>query len=339
VSLSLQAVLRFVARMKAGLVPVLLIALVAEFQARLQDYVFGRIWLDAVVFAILAGIAVVSLRPLPADWHPGVRWAGKLPLEIAIVLIGATINPAVLHAAPPSLIVAVFMLVAIVLAATSFIGIRLGLPRNIALLIGSGNAICGNSAIVAAGRVIDAKPDEVASAIGFTAIIGVLMVLFLPVLATMLSLSALQFGAMAGLTIYAVPQVLAAAAPGGSVVVQFGMLVKLLRVLALGPMLIVLALFTGGRARTRWSRIVPWFIFGFALMLLLRSAGQFPDALVGPFATMSHLLTVVAIAALGLEVDLSALARSGPRIVATALLSLLLLSLLSFGLIGLIGLA
>jgi uncharacterized integral membrane protein (TIGR00698 family) len=329
----------FLRRMAPGLLPVVGISIVSLLQAQAQAAFLGRVWLDAVVFAILAGIAVVSLKPLPLVWKPGVKWAGRGPLEVAIVLLGATINPDVLMAAPLTLILAIFGLVALVLLATLMIGTRLGLSRKVALLIGSGNAICGNSAIVATGRVIDAEPDEVASAIGFTAIIGVLMVLFMPVLATLLSLSALQFGALAGMTIYAVPQVLAATATGGSAAVQFGMLVKLIRVLALGPMLIVLASLTGGQARTHWTRIVPWFIFGFTAMLALRSAGLFPEALVSPFSTMSHILTVIAIAALGLEVDLTALARSGPRIVATVLLSLLLLTILSLSVIGLVGIA
>ena len=39
-----------------------------------------------------------------------------------------------------------------------------GLPRKMALLVASGNSICGNSAIAAVARVIGAKPSDVASA-------------------------------------------------------------------------------------------------------------------------------------------------------------------------------
>ena len=55
-------------------------------------------------------------------------------------------------------------------------------------------------------------------------------------------MSGLQFGALAGLTVYAVPQVLAATAPLGATALQVGTLVKLVRVLMLGPVCFGLSL-------------------------------------------------------------------------------------------------
>lgn len=61
--------------------------------------------------------------------------------------------------------------------------------------------------------MIDADSDDVAAAIAFIAVLGVGVVLGLPLLGIGLHLSELQYGAFAGLTFYAVPQVIAAAAP------------------------------------------------------------------------------------------------------------------------------
>ncbi|WP_163413883.1 putative sulfate exporter family transporter, partial [Escherichia coli] len=79
----------------------------------------------------------------------------------------------------------------------------------LAILIACGNSICGNSAIAAVAPVIEADGDDIASSISFTAILGVLMVLGLPLLIPLLKLTATQYGILAGLTVYAVPQVLA----------------------------------------------------------------------------------------------------------------------------------
>src|SRR3546814_8154148 len=103
------------------------------------------------------------------------------------------------------------------------------------MLIACGNAICGNSAIAAVAPVIDAESDDVAAAIGFTAVLGVVVVLAMPGLAALAGFEGAKAGALAGLTVYAVPQVLAAAAPMGPAAVQMGTLVKLTRVLTLGP--------------------------------------------------------------------------------------------------------
>ena len=106
---------------------------------------------------------------------------------------------------------------------TSYVICRaLGLPQRMAVLVACGNSICGNSAIAAVAPVIGADGDDVASSIAFTAVLGVLVVLGLPLLVPLLRLSLTQYGVLAGLTVYAVPQVLAATLPIGALSNQVG---------------------------------------------------------------------------------------------------------------------
>ncbi len=98
----------------------------------------------------------------------------------------------------------------IMLAVSFSLSRLLGLNTKLSILIACGNSICGNSAIAAVAPVIGADGDDIASSISFTAILGVLMVLGLPLLIPLLDLTATQYGILAGLTVYAVPQVLAA---------------------------------------------------------------------------------------------------------------------------------
>jgi uncharacterized membrane protein YadS len=58
-------------------------------------------------------------------------------------------------------------------------------------------------------------------------------------------LSLVQYGILAGLTVYAVPQVLAATLPIGALSNQIGTVVKLVRVLMLGPVVLGLSLVAG----------------------------------------------------------------------------------------------
>jgi uncharacterized membrane protein YadS len=113
------------------------------------------------------------------------------------------------------------------------IGRLLGLSKRMAILVACGNSICGNSAIAATAPVIGADGDDVAASIAFTAVLGVVVVLGLPLLIPALGLSVHQFGILSGLTVYAVPQVLARTAPAGAAAIQIGTLVKLVRVLML----------------------------------------------------------------------------------------------------------
>ena len=85
-------------------------------------------------------------------------------------------------------------------------------------------------------------PTDVAASIAFTAVLGVMVVLALPLLVPVLAMTGAQYGVLAGLTVYAVPQVLAATMPVGHVALQIGTLVKLVRVLMLGPVVLLLSL-------------------------------------------------------------------------------------------------
>ncbi|MFC3124744.1 YeiH family protein [Pseudoroseomonas globiformis] len=313
------------------------IAVVAAILASFQTHLLGRAWLDALVLAILLGTAWRSLVPLPAKAASGIAFSAKTLLEVAVMLLGASLSTTALLAAGPALILGIGAIVALSIVLTYSIGRGFGLPRKMAVLVACGNSICGNSAIAAVAPIIGAQAKDVAAAIAFTAALGVGVVLALPLLVPLLALDPLQYGVLAGLTVYAVPQVLAAAAPVGPLAVQMGTLVKLVRVLALGPVVLGLSLLTARRAgpgqRPGLAKLVPWFIVGFIVLAAIRAMGWLPAALLHPIAWAAEVLTVLAMAALGLGVDMRAMAKAGTAVTMTVLLSLLLLALLSLALI------
>lgn len=106
------------------------------------------------------------------------------------------------------------------------------------------------------------------------------------------------------------PQVIAAAAPVGANAIKIGTLVKLVRVLMLGPVCVVLAMLAprlreadeGARdgdgvrakpARPPLQKLVPWFIVGFIALAAARSFRLIPEAFLAPMATAATLLTVI----------------------------------------------
>lgn len=307
-----------------------------------QQHLFGRVWLDALLLAILLGM-VVRATAGRRDWEDGIGFAAKYPLELAILLLGATLDAGALAAAGPMLLAGIATIVALSLTVGYSIGRIVGLDHRPALLVACGNSICGNSAIVAAAPVIGATARETAMALAFTALLGVLSVLMLPLAGAALGLAGVHYGILAGLTVYAVPQVAAATAMTGMVSLHTGMLVKLARVMLLGPVLLVLSLI-GGRgqgeaaARPR-AALLPWFIIGFAGLAAMRALGLVPAGLVTPAAEVSHMLTLLAMAGLGLSVDITGLGKAGYRTVLAATLSLLALVGMGLGLLSLLPVA
>jgi uncharacterized membrane protein YadS len=174
------------------------------------------------------------------------------------------------------------------------------------------------------------------------------MVLGLPLFVPLAGFSEHQYGVLAGLTVYAVPQVLAATVPVSALATQVGTLVKLVRVLLLGPVVLALSLIAprlpaaGARGKAAAGRpgffkLVPWFILGFLALATLRSLGLIPDAWIGPVGRLAGFLTIVSMAALGLGVDVRVLAQVGGRVTLAVTASLLVLLLIAVLLIRGLG--
>jgi uncharacterized integral membrane protein (TIGR00698 family) len=304
-----------------GLLATAVVAGVSVIGGALEERLIGRAVIEPLVLAILVGMAV---RTVAGEWpatNPGVAFVGKELLELAVCLLGATMDVPRLFASGPLLAVGIVALVCVALTCGLLIGRAAGLSPKLAILVACGNAICGNSAIAAVAPVIGADREDVASSIALTAVLGVAVVLGLPLLIAPFGLSHYQYGVLAGLTVYAVPQVLAASFAVSALSGQVATVVKLARVLMLGPVVVFFAVrahaahsANAGTTRLSVRKVVPWFVGGFVVLAALRSVGVIPEqASVGAKLTANWLM-VASMAALGLGVDLRSVRRVGVRI-------------------------
>jgi uncharacterized integral membrane protein (TIGR00698 family) len=299
----------------------------------------GHPYVEALVLAILFGAVLRAVWTPVLGFQAGIAFSAKQLLELAVMLLGASLDLTLVTKSGLALLVVIVAVVLASLGASYGVSRMLGLPNKLAILVACGNSICGNSAIAAVAPVIGAGSADVGAAISFTAILGVLTVIGLPLLVSLAGLTATQYGILAGLTVYAVPQVLAATLPVGLVATQMGTFVKLGRVLLLGPVVVALSLLfrkqtrarddSGGGSALASLTWVPWFVPAFLALAGLRSAGLIPQGLTQPIATAAAVLTIISMAALGLNVDLRLLARIGARVTAAVTLSLAFLIAIS----------
>lgn len=327
-----------VARLLPGVALSAAIGAVAYGLQIVETRLFEHPWIEGLVLAILIGAGLRLVWTPSSLWTPGVAFSAKTLLEVAVALLGATVSGAAVVALGPWLLLAIVGVVAVAIVGGYALGRAFGLPHAMALLVACGNAICGNSAIAAVAPVIEAEGEDVAAAIGFTAVLGVAVVLLVPAVGAMMGYDAARVGVLAGLTVYAVPQVLAAAAPAGLAAVQTGAVVKLVRVLMLGPVCLVLGLMRSKQSEAgrgpKLHQMAPWFILVFLVLMAVRSLGWLPEAILPPLQASVSALTLIAMAALGLMVDPRAVARAGPRVAAVAALSALLIGLLALAVIA-----
>lgn len=302
-----------------------------------QVAALGHPYLDAIVVAILLGTGIRSVWTPNDRWRPGIAFGAKQMLEVAVALLGASITFSTLAASGPTLLAATVLLVILTILISYAVSRSLGLSNRLSILVACGNSICGNSAIAAVAPLIGAKSDEIASSIAFTAILGVIVVLGLPLLIPLFAFSEFQYGVLAGMTVYAVPQVLAATMPVSLVSTQIGTVVKLVRVMMLGPVVASVAYLARG-LRTEGSigsskhglfKAVPWFIIVFFVLAALRSFALIPDVAIAPIRWIASIFTVLSMAALGLGVDVRVIGQVGFRVTAAVTISLVFLIAMS----------
>lgn len=317
-----------------GIVLCCAVALVAHLAGMAQRAV-GHQVIDAYVGAILIGMALRTFAQPGRPFDKGIDFSARTLLEIGVALLGASIGYGLVPGLSLGIVLGAMALVVIGMALSFAIGRALGLSKNLAIMVACGSSICGNSAIAAVAPAIRAEPPEVTAAIAFTAIWGLPLAILYPFFFDTMGLTAAQYGAFAGLSIYSVPQVLAATLPIGAVATQIGTFTKLVRVMMLAPVLLVVSL---ANARSRNVRVtLPWFIYAFLALVALRSLGLIPDEPRAWLLTASNLLTLVAMAALGLSADARVLLRSGSRVSLAALASMILIGVMGYAIVRLVG--
>jgi uncharacterized integral membrane protein (TIGR00698 family) len=322
-----------------GVILVGVVSAVAVALGAAEAAVLGRPIIEPLVVAILLGMIVRSVRGTDERAELGIRFVAKDVLEVAVFLLGATMDVPRLFASGPRLAAGIVALVCTALAIGYLIGRAAGLSSKLAVLVACGNAICGNSAIAAVAPVIGADREDVAASIALTAVLGVAVVLSLPLLIPLLGLSHYQYGVLAGLTVYAVPQVLATAFAVSALSGQVATVVKLARVLMLGPVVTFFAVRAHRANASTLSvrKLVPWFVLGFIVLAALRSMNVVSDQVGDLAKVVATWLTIAAMAALGLSVDVRSVRQVGPRVMAAVAGSLAALVVLAVALIRAIG--
>jgi uncharacterized integral membrane protein (TIGR00698 family) len=260
--------------------------------------------------------------------QPGVKFASSRVLQAAVVLLGAQLSIGeVLRIGGETLPVMLTTLVVCLVGAWG-IGRLLRVSSALRTLIGVGTGICGASAIAAVTPVIGAVSADVAYALSTIFLCNIAAVFVFPLVGHALGLSQHAFGVFAGTAVNDTSSVVATATVYGRQATDTAVVVKLVRTLMIIPIVVGLAGLEArrtareqpapadGSGRTggvRVFRLVPWFLVGFLVVVLLRTVGVLPAAAAPGFATVATFCITVALAAIGVSTDFGALRRAGFR--------------------------
>ena len=284
-----------------------------------------------MLMALLFGIALGFLGE-EGRAAPGVAFAARTVLRLGVALLGARISVEVVAGLG-------WRTVALVLGAiAATIGFGLGAARllgqgpRFAILTAGSVAICGASAAMAIAAVLpkDERSERnlLFTVLSVTVLSTAAMILY-PVGLGLLGWDGRLAGAFLGATIHDVAQVVGAGFSISEEAGETATLVKLIRVTALAPVVVLVALWWRAEAPAgRRPPLVPGFVAGFLALAALNSAGLIPEAAQEAAATASRWALVTAIAAVGMKTSLRDVLRVGPGAIGLVVAETLFLAVL-----------
>lgn len=300
--------------------------------------------LPLLTVCVVLGIAcgqVPSIRSrLDGILAPGIAFSARRLMRIGIVLLGLKLSLIDVAGLGWGVFVSTVAVVMLSFAGTWALGKLFRLPGHEPLLLATGFAICGASAIGAMAGVVKAKSSEQAPPIALVTLCGTLAIFVLPVAWHPLGLTNVEFGHWVGAGVHDVGQVVATAQLAGSGALAVALVVKLTRVLLLAPIVAVAGVVERRRAVSEGAArppIVPLFVAGFVAAILLRTFVPIPDPVLDAADTVQGVLLAFALFALGASVNLRRLVTTGWRALVVGLLAWLLIAGLALAAVSLVG--
>jgi uncharacterized integral membrane protein (TIGR00698 family) len=287
---------------------------------------------------VLVGLVLGQLprlqRPLDGSLKPGLALASRRLLRIGVVLLGLKLSLGdVVDLGGPTLL-AVLAVVVLTFFGTLLMGRLARLPGDQPLLLASGFAICGVSAIGAMAAVTRSKASEVAVPAALVTLCGSLAIGVLPALRVPLGFTDLQFGAWAGASVHDVGQVVAVAQTAGTAALALAIVagVGVYRRYRTAPAAPLGGGDTAASGTASGPRppIVPLFVVGFLVAMLVRTFVPLPELALATADLVQTVLFGLALVALGSSIRIASLVRTSGRSLLVGLASWVLVAALAW---------
>ncbi|HQN16575.1 MAG TPA: putative sulfate exporter family transporter [Bacteroidales bacterium] len=218
--------------------------------------------------ALLIGIALSIFGIKHENIH---KYTSKI-LQASIVLMGFGMSLSAVISASKTGFIETTISVTTVMILGVLLGKLLKVDKNTSLLIASGTAICGGSAIAAVAPILKSKSYQTSFALIVVFVLNAVALFLFPFIGNKLGLSQEMFGNWAAIAIHDTSSVVGAGAVYGEKALQVATTVKLIRALWIIPLSLVIA-FTNKNDEKKSIKF-PWFILLFVLAIVF--ANLFP---------------------------------------------------------------
>ena len=288
--------------------------------------------IGASTLALILGALSANLVP---NIEKGGKWMIKIMMPLAIILLGFALN---LTSFFGSDIGYLGLIVVIITAITSFmacyfIGKYMKLDLETSLALGTGGAICGNSAVIAVSPGLKLKEEKVGVILAIINLLGLITFFIIPVLSKLLNLTEEQAGIWAGSVIHAVPQAIAAGESIGPEAIVIATTAKLSRVSLLVIIVPLCAIIANNKAKLEGEKFkigtIPYFVPGFIITAIL-STWFMPTEISNQLASIGKILLLPLLTSVGFFINKESMKDAGGSVLVVGLIATICMLISSY---------
>ena len=305
------------------------IGIICSIIISILAYLMNNVFIDldinigASTLALILGALSANLVP---NIEKGGKWMIKIIMPLAIILLGFALN---LTSFLKSDIGYLGLIVVIITAITSFmicyfIGRYMKLDLGTSLALGTGGAICGNSAVIAVSPGLKLKEEKVGVILAIINLLGLITFFAIPILSKILNLTEEQAGIWAGSVIHAVPQAIAAGETIGPEAMVIATALKLSRVSLLIIIVPLCAIIANNKEKMEGEKFeigrIPYFVPGFVLTAIL-STWLMPTEISNHLSYLGKILLLPLLASVGFFINKESMKDAGGPILVVGLVA------------------
>ena len=219
---------------------------------------------------IAIGLGIIFSLLIKPDKKFITRRVSTIPLQIGVVILGLTIGLNSALDVGHNYFGWITLFVFLSFFGGLVISRILNLDKNISILIASGAAICGGTAIAAIAPIIKAKQSDLILALTIIFIFNLVALIFFPYIGSFLSMNSIEFGSFVALAVHDTSSVIGTALEYSTESVEVAATLKVARTLWLIPLIILLNfLYKEDNGKSKY----PIFVFFFILAVLINTTG------------------------------------------------------------------
>jgi len=218
--------------------------------------------LEVVFWSLLFGLLISNTVGVP-DW---LKTAVKTEffIKIGLVLLGAEVLFTTIAKVGVYGMIQSIIVIGSVFYVCLWVGRKMGLDDEFSSILGAAVSICGVSAAIAAGGAVQGDQKKVSHTISLVLLCAIPMLIFEPLIAKAVGMSAAVAGAWIGGTIDTTGAVVAAGAIAGDTAMAVAVVVKMAQNVLIGAAAFLLAIwftFKGQAAGEKPNVLEIWFRF------------------------------------------------------------------------------